>query len=139
MQEIALLTSLSLPADAAMRELICAYEEFFPEQIVGYYVEGSYADHSYLATSDIDVTIVFRSGITDKTLREAKQLWSRSSRTSTMELDITVVDEESLRGGMDLLLKLGSLLIYGTDIRGKYSIVSIADWTHQRMHAAYLR
>lgn len=138
MQEISLSASLGLPnADAAVRELIRVYEESFPEQIVSYYVEGSYADHSYMATSDIDLTIVFHPHVTDKTRQEARQLWSTSPRVSTMELDITVVDEESLRGGMDPMLKLGSQLIYGTDIRDKYPILPIAEWARQRMHAAY--
>ncbi len=64
MQEISLLASLGVPdADAAVQELIRVYEESFPEQIVCYYIEGSYADHSYLATSDIDLTIVFQYAV----------------------------------------------------------------------------
>ena len=138
MQEIFLLVSLGHPsADEAVREAIYVYEKTFPGQIVSYYIEGSYVDQSYLTTSDIDLVIVFYRHIPDKTRREAEQLWSSRSHISTTELDISILDEESLRGGVKPTLKLGSQLIYGTDIRSKYPIVPVAEWARERMHAAY--
>jgi hypothetical protein len=125
-------------ADAAVQEVIRVYEDAFPDKIAGYYVEGSYADQTYLATSDIDLVIVFRHHFADLGTRKAAQhIWSTSQHANMMEVDITVEDEESLRGGVDPMLKLGSRLIYGEDICSAYPLVPITAWTRQRMHAAY--
>jgi predicted nucleotidyltransferase len=60
---------VSLPnwtGDAAVGETlgdtIAAFEAAFPGRVRGYYVEGSHADGTGIATSDLDLTVVFRGG-----------------------------------------------------------------------------
>ncbi len=124
--------------DTTMQEVIRVYENAFPGQIAGYYVEGSYADQTYVATSDIDMTIVFSNHLAHEDVRKAAEgLWATSVHASTMEVDIIVVDEDNLHEGVYPTLKVGSQLIYGQDVCSKYPILPLEVWTRERMHAAY--
>jgi hypothetical protein len=124
--------------DTTLQEVIRLFENAFPGQIAGYYVEGSYADQTYLATSDIDIIIVFSNHFAHEEVRKtAERLWVTSAHASTMEVDITIVDEDDLHEGVYPTLKVGSQLIYGQDVCSKYPILSLEAWTRERMHAAY--
>jgi hypothetical protein len=138
MKEISLQNSLGHPkANAVMQDVIFLYENAFPEQIVAYYVEGSYVDQSYFATSDLDVVIVLRNPIIHEDIREqARSFWKNDS-ASPMEVDIIVTDEESLQKGVNPNLKLGGRFMYGQDVCQDYPILPIEMWTRDRMHAAY--
>ena len=54
-----LVTTGNRTVDQALRAAVEAFEAAFPDRIRGYYLEGSYADGTGLATSDADVVIVF--------------------------------------------------------------------------------
>src|SRR5215470_10675561 len=109
--------------DSVVQEVIQVYEDTFPRQIAAYYVEGSYADHTSLSTSDIDLVVVFRNALADReTHRMAEQTWTSKQRGAP-EVDITVVDEEGLRAGVPPTLKLGSQLIYGQDVCSLYPLL----------------
>ncbi len=123
--------------DSVVQEVIQVYEDSFPGQITAYYVEGSYADQTSLSTSDIDLVIVFRNRFANAEARSAvERIWT-SKHVGTQEVDIAVVDEESLRGGVRPNLKLGSQLIYGQDVCSRYPLLPIEAWARERMHAAY--
>jgi len=123
--------------DSIVQKVIQVYESTFPGQIVAYYVEGSYADQTSLPTSDIDLVIVFRNPFPDMEMRrQAEQTWT-NKQAGTPEVDITVVDEESLRKGVRPNVKLGGQLIYGQDICSLYPLLPIEMWARERMHAAY--
>lgn len=137
MQEILLQNMLGHPQiDALIQQVIQAYEDAFPGQIAAYYVEGSYADQTSLATSDIDLLIVFRNRFADEDTRSlAKGLWT-GSQEGSQEVDISVVDEGSLRAGVHPNVKLAGRLLYGEDVCSLYPLVPIEAWTRERMHAA---
>jgi predicted nucleotidyltransferase len=59
-------SSGSRPVDDALRNAIGIFETAFPGRIRAYYVEGSYADRSAVATSDIDLAIVFKDHFVDR-------------------------------------------------------------------------
>lgn len=123
--------------DSVVQEVIRVYEQRFPGEIAACYVEGSYADQTSLPTSDIDLVIVFRGRFANAdALHEAGQIWT-SCQVSMKEVDISVVDEESLRAGVSPNLKLGGRLIYGEDVCSLYPLLPIEVWMRQRMHAAY--
>ncbi|HET8912381.1 MAG TPA: nucleotidyltransferase domain-containing protein, partial [Ktedonobacteraceae bacterium] len=123
--------------DSIVKEVVQVYEDTFPGEIAAYYVEGSYADHTSLATSDIDLVIVFRHAFAHRETRTmAERTWT-SEPKGAPEVDLTVVDEESLRAGVHPTLKLGSRLIYGQDVCDLYPLVPIEAWARERMHAAY--
>ncbi len=53
------------PADTALRRVIATFEKAFPDRIRGYYVHGSVADNTSIATSDVDLDVVVKGGFTD--------------------------------------------------------------------------
>lgn len=139
MEEISLQHSLGdAQIDAVVGEVIRVYEGAFPGQIAGYYVEGSYADRTQLATSDIDLVLVFRQPFAHEEERKAaEQAWDRHNQGSTLEVDLVLTNEQKLRDGVNPNVKMGSLFVYGEDVCHRYPIVPIESWTSERMHASY--
>ena len=124
--------------DDALRGLIGIFETVFPERIRAYYVEGSYADRTAIATSDIDLVIVFKDRFVDEEQAgAARRLGTFCAALSGFELDLDIIDEEHAGRGAFPTLKLASALLYGQDIRGQVSLPPIAEWTRDRMYAAY--
>lgn len=125
-------------ADHILQGLILLFETVFPARISGYYVEGSHADATAMATSDLDLTIVFREQFTSQDeFTTANQVLAACEQLSRIELDVVLTDELSLRRQADPMFKLGARLLYGSEIRDTVTLMPITIWAHQRMHAAY--
>ena len=139
MADIILKSSLgNTQADAMAQEVIRAYEDALPGKIAGYYIEGSYADQTQLATSDLDIAIVLRHPFADDEMRKAAaHVWNARNQAHTLEIDITFVDEQELQAGVHPNLKLSSRFLYGEDICHHYPILPVENWASTRMHAAY--
>jgi predicted nucleotidyltransferase len=124
-------------ADAVLRGVIGIFETAFPGRIRGYYVEGSYSEGIGIATSDIDLEIVFKDTIeVEMDRKKAVQIGESCALLSAIELDIVVTDEKDLSRGIVPIFN-ESLPVYGEDVRDKFPLMSLAEWTHTRMHAAY--
>ena len=131
-------STASAAADEALRDTIAAFEAAFPGRVRGYYVEGSYADGTGIATSDVDLTVVFRGAFRDEAERsQAGRLGDERAARSALELDVEVVDEARLAGGVKPTFKEGSRLVYGEDIRDRLPLLPIDAWARDRLHAAY--
>jgi len=124
--------------DNALRATVGIFETAFPEQIRGYYVEGSYADQSEVTTSDIDLVIVFKGDMTEVSA-QAEALASYCCALSFVELDIGVIDEKKLAAGAVPYFKMGSVLIYGEDIRADLPLIPLIQWARDRMHSSFWR
>ena len=115
-----------------------AYNDAFPGRIRAVYVDGSVADGTALATSDLDLTVVFKDAIRAEERDAIERLRVESGTPAMVELDVGLVDEAQLgEQGMRPALKLASALVWGEDVRDQFEIISIARWTRDRMHAAY--
>ena len=124
--------------DQALREAVDAFEAAFPGRVRGYYVEGSHADRTGVASSDLDLTIVFRDRFADVAeRRRADALAIACGDRGGVELDVVFLEEAALAGGADPIFKLASRLVHGEDIRATVPLLSIEAWTRDRMHAAY--
>jgi hypothetical protein len=124
-------------ADAVLQGVIGIFEAVFPGRIRGYFVEGSYAEGNGIATSDIDLGIVFKDAIEDdRDRKKAVQVGECCAVLSAVELDIAVTDEQELSSGIIPIFK-ESLPVYGEDVRDKFPLIALAEWIHSRMHAAY--
>ncbi|GHO95589.1 hypothetical protein KSF_056370 [Reticulibacter mediterranei] len=139
MQEIVLLQSTENErTNIALRATIGIFEQAFPGQIRACYIEGSYADQSAVFTSDIDLVIVLK-GEASGGQKRADALARHCCALSAVELDIGVADENTLAVGVPPYFKMGSLLIYGEDIRDELPLVSLPQWTRDRMHSSLWR
>jgi Nucleotidyltransferase domain len=126
--------------DTLLGGIVAAFDAAFPARIAGYYVLGSYADGTRLATSDLDLTIVFRGAFDGNAERDAAlRLCADWTARSPLELDLEVEDEATLRAGVSPTLKLGSMLLAGEDIRDSLPMLPLDEWTRDRMHTSYWR
>lgn len=124
--------------DRKLSELIAAFESVFPSRIRGYFLEGSYADQSALATSDIDLILVFKNSFMhEDEQRRAEQLASLWEKRDQCEFDIGFHEEEKLATGVPPTLKLGSILLYGEPLPDAFPLISVLEWGRERTHAAY--
>ena len=125
--------------DAILQSIVESFEAKFPQRIRAYYVQGSYADASSVTTSDLDVLLVYKERFEDDEAQKAEKLAGLCEAESSVELDIEWVDEQSLANGVSPTLKLGSSLIYGEDIRDTLLLISVEEWTRDRMHSSLWR
>ncbi|HEX8681723.1 MAG TPA: nucleotidyltransferase domain-containing protein [Ardenticatenaceae bacterium] len=54
-------TTGNITVDTAVLTVVGLFEAAFPERLCSVYVEGSYADDSAVATSDVDLIVLFIS------------------------------------------------------------------------------
>lgn len=135
-----LTSSGSAHIDAIVSALLGIYETAFPGRVRSCYVDGSYADGSGLATSDIDLTLVFGETFQDEAeRRRAEALAQDCAALSGVELDASVTNEAELLLGAPPSLKLAAMLVYGEDVRNSAPLVSIEQWTRDRMHSSCWR
>ncbi|HEX4203871.1 MAG TPA: hypothetical protein VHZ51_06675 [Ktedonobacteraceae bacterium] len=140
MQNLLLVNSTANDAvDGLLKQVIVSFEEAFPGRVCSCFVEGSYADKSGVATSDIDLLLVFRARFLAGEQAKAEALADDCAKASTLELDIDVADEATLQGGIWPTLKLSSLLVYGEDMRAQLPLISLPEWTRDRMHSSLWR
>ena len=124
-------------ADGVLQEIVTRFEDAFSNRIIGYFVEGSFADQTAVATSDLDLVIVFREQFAASEKDAAALLVTALETNSSIELDIELTDEVSLQASADPMFKLGARLVYGMDIRETIPLMAITEWARRRMHAAY--
>lgn len=131
-------TTGSQAVDNAVLAIVGLFEAAIPGRLRSVYVEGSCADESAVATSDVDLIVLFKDRFRDEEEREAAQKVARYCvQLSALELDFDVLDEAQAMGGAYPMLKLGSRLLYGEDVRERVPLMPIEEWTRQRMHAAF--
>ncbi|MGH2457687.1 MAG: hypothetical protein ACRDIY_02340 [Chloroflexota bacterium] len=125
--------------DALVRSVVGTLEEAFPGRILGYYVQGSYADRTDVPASDLDLTIVFADQISDVERARMSELVTGLEGAAMVELDLQVTDERALERGIEPSLKLASRLIHGQDVRDRFALMPIDAWSRDRMHTSYWR
>lgn len=126
--------------DALLACAVTRCEAAFPARVRAYYVEGSYASASGVATSDVDLVIIFQDHFTSPAEGErAAALCAECGMEHGLELDAEITDEAGLGGRASPTFKLGARLIYGADIRDQLTLPLIDVWTRDRMHTSYWR
>lgn len=129
-------TTNHLRIDAALRALIGIFELVFPQRISGYYVIGSFADGNPVPTSDLDGVILFKGNFVDQQERQrANALLDYCAELAAVELDLTVLAEQSVINFGNVALKWASLLVYGEDIRDLLCVPPLDDYALRAMHS----
>ena len=113
-----LLNSTGVPkVDSLVCEIIDLLESNFPSRIRGYYMMGSYADNSAIATSDLDMLVVFKSSLNPDEAQRFSDRLAQCQLTTSIPLDIDAANEEDLLDYGVVNFRRASLLMYGEDIR----------------------
>jgi hypothetical protein len=120
-------------------EVIEAFETTFPHRVRGYYVQGSYADQSEVTASDLDLVILFADFHSEADHAAARQLARRCEDASGIELDIEIMAEDEAARGVEPTFELGSILVYGQDVREDLPLMPIEEWAQDRVHSSYWR
>ncbi|HYF65443.1 MAG TPA: nucleotidyltransferase domain-containing protein [Herpetosiphonaceae bacterium] len=125
-------------ADAVLEDLTARLTAARPDHFAACYVEGSYADRTAVATSDLDLTIALRDApFGSQPNGEVRAILDECKRASPLELDIAVRDIEELRGQPDPQFMLGARLVHGVDVRAELPAPDAAAWGRERMHSAF--
>ena len=133
MHDIVLTTSTNNPVvDTILRTIIHSFEHVFPNRVRGYYLIGSYVEDTAVPLSDIDMFVLFANDFESLEEEElAKHQGQYCAKTSPIRLDIGAFPERKLselhpvpRTG----LKLGSSLLYGTDVREHIPLPPLSEY-----------
>ncbi len=136
--------------DQIIAGLVGLVELSFPGRARGYYLEGSYADGTAVAVSDIDMGIVFAGHLDPDEGRRFGQLLDACKQISPCTLDVKAYSEAEL-AQVDTLgfqnpghlimqsvgLKLAGRLVYGQDTRAAIPLVPIETYARFMMHFPY--
>ncbi len=147
MSEISLVNSTGHDAiDNILVGIVGIFETVFPNRIRAYQVTGSYSNKTAIGSSDIDMTVIFKGkSIDDQEEKRCSQISSYCSLLSSVELGFECIDEgKLLRLNTEfpythfaIVNKIGSLLVYGEDIRDNMLLppLDAVVWTY--MEAMY--
>ncbi len=107
--------------DATLARIVSRFEQTFPQRVRGYYLIGSLVEQTVVELSDIDGFIIFAESFRNEhEQQQAEQLVAQCAEHSPLRLDVMPVAEQSLDQiypVMQVTLKYGSRLLYGSDIR----------------------
>jgi len=114
--------------DRLLRGIAGIYAQIFPTRIGAVYIMGSYADESAVPLSDIDLCILFKDVLATEEKEQAQTLAYFCGQLSSIRLDISVAGENDLSVAERIMLKQGSLLINGEDMRDHILLPSLDDY-----------
>ncbi|HEU5100232.1 MAG TPA: nucleotidyltransferase domain-containing protein [Roseiflexaceae bacterium] len=118
-------------ADTLLQGAIGVVEACFPERIRGYYLIGSYANGSAVASSDLDVVVVFKHAFVGDEQARCWRLSHHCSLLSPMRIDLAPRCEDELFERGSVSLKLASQLVYGQDIRTAVGLEPLEEYLLQ--------
>lgn len=108
--------------DLITQGLIGIFDIAFPGRVLGVYLRGSHASGASIAGSDLDLYVLFRDRFADRAeFDRARALADHCAQLSPILLEIIVIGEavlqlpEAVSTALDF--KLGTRLVYGTDVR----------------------
>ena len=141
--EITLANTVEFPvANQILQGIVSIFEIIFANRIRAYYLTGSYIDGTSVPSSDIDLRIIFKDIFVDKEEDKAVEIGQACKQISPIALSIDVFSEETLCACEDIqnliYIKLGSLLVYGEDIREKLELPPPNLYKRVFMHLAFM-
>ena len=139
--------------DALLRGSVGVFETALPGKVRCYQLAGSYAEGTATATSDVDLDVVLRDDSDPACLQSTAQLLTYCGLLSRVELGPTRTWESQYRDyweSGDIWSARGAVarrvygkpakpVIYGEDLRDRWMLPSIGEWTRQLMQHALSR
>jgi predicted nucleotidyltransferase len=114
-------------------------KQSFGDQILACYVIGSHADGTAVSKSDMDLVVIFKGQGEDDDKQSLQALCKTLTGELSIPIDLEMLDERKLKSTTDPVLKLGSHLLFGSDIRETLSLLEIEAWARDRLHTSYWR
>ena len=122
------------PIDRILRGLIGLIEASFPDRVRGYYLDGSYANGSAVATSDIDLRVVFKDAIEAQEKHYAMYLLECFWMIIARPVDLVFDSEAALMQiGADRFQR-GTVLLYGDDSRDTVPLKPLESYVRDTVH-----
>ena len=118
-------------ADTLLQGTIGVLETCFPDRVRGYYLVGSYANGSAVATSDLDLVVVFKHAFEGDEPARCRHLAYSCSLISPVRIDVAPRCETELFQTGSVSLKLASQLLYGDDIRAFVPLEPLEEYLPQ--------
>lgn len=122
-----------------LHDLTARCAEILPGRIRSAYLEGSGADETRIATSDLDGTIVFQDALPTDERATVARLIAEWSRATGIECDLELTDRDAVARGVSPALKEAGRLVWGDDIRAEMALLPLPEWTRDRLHTSYWR
>jgi len=134
-----LLNSTANPhVDLLLAGLIGVCEEVFPGRLRAAYLTGSYADGSAIASSDLDLVVVFRGELEPNEAGRLAALSEYCDGISTLQLNLYPIGEGTLFRLGDVTVKLAGLHIWGENLRPAIPLPPLPDYRREMMHRPLL-
>lgn len=125
--------TLQQQAEEIIRRVAETFTDRFPDRIRACYLIGSYADGTAVALSDIDLIIIFKDQFRDADEKHAADTVAQEcAAQSPIRLDITPRGENEIGTMYPVIrvgLVMGSVLVYGEDIRDRIAPPSPEEYT----------
>src|SRR4051812_15375051 len=95
METFSLLASTgSKKVDDLLKGILILFQDAFPGRIRSCYLAGSYADGSVVATSDLDLKLVFKGEVAPE--ERLRRIEAACELMSPLQMDFTLVGDERL-------------------------------------------
>ncbi len=124
--------------DEIVASIVTAYEATLPNQALGYYLGGSWADGTAIDLSDIDRCILYETKPDDEEERQrAIDVWSSLSSPIHLDVIMRAIDLLPVRPIEIVSLKMASCLMYGRDVRDRLLWPSVDSYRSDATGRAY--
>lgn len=138
MADITLSASTQISSiDRILREIIEVVEYHLPGKIRGYYLVGSYAVGEAVATSDIDMLVVFKDSLNPEEKQRFVPVLEECKHLSPLDVDLIPVGEIDLFRVGGVRFQTASLLLYGEDIRALVPLKPVEKHIRDSMYSQY--
>lgn len=118
--------------DDVLLKIIRRFELVFPDKVLAYYLDGSYASSYAVPSSDVDLKIVFKEDTAADDLARANEMIVALDEQSAIEFDVGCV---LAKGQFRPALIYKGQLIYGKEIRNQLTVMPVDFWGRERMYA----
>ncbi|HEX5691152.1 MAG TPA: nucleotidyltransferase domain-containing protein [Roseiflexaceae bacterium] len=136
MAQLALLSHTGVErADRSAQLAVELFERRFPGQVRGYYLVGSYAVGEAIASSDVDVVVLFKGAPSDADRERFAETLQQCRAESPLPIDATAIGEPRLREVGGVWFQSASRLLYGEDVRDAIPRKPAANHVRDTMHA----
>lgn len=119
-------------ADRTLRGVVALTEVLLPRRAVAYYLHGSYREGTPGPTSDLDVVVVLRPGVSDRETTGLRRALSALGTAAAVPVDVMVAREDELRRAGAVWLRSHATLLRGSDVAASFPTLTVPEYLPSR-------